>query len=944
MVSHRALSLLLILAGGAQAGWSQIGALTGTPQDLVVIDGGVIVCSANQAQAIALDGGVFGSLQGAVFVGAGLAQTGCLVGLTNARVLRQDPKCGSASSTVTGTGTAQRFRVLPSGAVTYLLGSTSDVLYSGPGTTGPFTALSPGWLARTPRSLGSGTVAGAEVVVCNQAQSPNFFLGLSIDGGPVVNRSVGFVANDAVPFSQAGQLAVLAVVTDGGLAIVSTPSRAVTMPGGLVAQTVAFVTDETDAGQRGYGLVTTSSGAVLSPIPDPAHPAETWVVRPNAPQLTGPVHCENARLCAGLVADGGVQALQNRSAPSFTFDAGAALQPGPVTFSVDAGDLDGDPVFISWDIPGYSIVPSATWPDHREVQLVINRSPTCNQNLSVTITAWDGLGTHEHAETFLLPLPNPLGVLTITPTNPVAGAGGPPVLLTAAFDAGCGELISNVLARWSVDGVDLGSTTQASVLPPRTVCNAGGVDEVIRATVGAEVATTTLHIAPWGPAESPTFSRGTQDAGTTRIWSPNNLEHACAVAPGFPGTALVWAWDAGDSGIVAQAVDGGLSVTAPECLATTFSASATRSVVGSTDVTAPGTLAVEISPNLAPANSTTPFSMAFSYDAGIASGEFTVGAICPSARELSASVEVALLDGGVVARQTFPAPGPWSLAFTQGCAGGSFVATARLFERGRDTGAFDRTMAFTAPAQQVSAGAITPTTFTASCGAGAHGTVRVALAPGSCEAGSVTWSQRAGPAITPIAQEGRDLTFQTVSTGFELVGTTVVVDAEVSAGPTNHATASAELHIDGPRFVSLKPDLAPVLVTTEELVVATVLISNESECAADALVLSNDVGGLVVDLSSVRLDGRPIAAQLLDQTLVLEPFALDGKQARALTFAARPRLLGTPRLASSATLRGVPVDLAPTTTPGSTPCGCSSLDASLGLLALLAWRRRSKAA
>jgi hypothetical protein len=526
-VSKRTLLLIAaLLAGHAHAGWGQVGAITGTPQDVVVIDGGVIVTTSTEAQAIAPDGGVFGSLQGAVFVGAGLDSTGCLVALTSARVLRQDPRCGGGSSPVSGTNAAQRFRVFPSGAVTYLLGSASDVLYSGPTTAGPFTALTAGWLARSPRSLGTATVSGAEVAVCNEAQTPNFFLALSIDGGAVINRSVGFVANDAVPFSQAGQVAILAVVTDGGLAIISTPSRVTTMPAGVAAQTIAFVTDETDAGQRGYGLATTATGVVLSPIPDPAHPGEVWVARANAPALTGRVHCENARLCAGLVADGGIQLLVNTTAPSFSFDAGAPLQPGPVTLSVTPADLDDDPLFISWDIPGHVVTPTPGVPDHREVQLTINRSPTCNQDLPVTITAWDGLATHEHTETFLLRLPNPVGTLVISPASTTARAGGAAVTFAAALDAGCGDVSSAELSTWSVDGVSRGTATQLTVQPPQTVCNASGVDQLIRATASGQTATATLHVTPWGLPEQPTFQRGTQDAGTAHLWAPSNAEHA----------------------------------------------------------------------------------------------------------------------------------------------------------------------------------------------------------------------------------------------------------------------------------------------------------------------------------------------------------------------------------------------------------------------------------
>jgi hypothetical protein len=382
-----------------------------------------------------------------------------------------------------------------------------------------------------------------------------------------------------------------------------------------------------------------------------------------------------------------------------------------------------------------------------------------------------------------------------------------------------------------------------------------------------------------------------------------------------------------------------LVVTTPACLATTFSASATRSVVGSAERTLPGSLVIDVSPNLAPLTASTPFSMGFGYDAGVASGAFVVDANCPVARVLTASVELTLVDGGVGARQTFPAPGPWSLPFTEGCAGGTFTATARLFEQGKDTGAIDRTTSFTAPAQTVTLGTITPTQFTASCGGGASGTVAVALAEGSCEAAKVTWSQRSGPAITQTSQ-GRSLTFQTVASGFEVVGTTLGFDAVVSAGVGNQATASAELSIGAPRFVAFAHHLEPLQPTAEDLITATVTVTNQSACLADQLVVSELATDLVPDSASAKLDGRPIAAQTNEHTLVVAPFALEGHQTRLLTFSARPRLLGRLTLQGGATLRGVPVEVTVEAAPPVAACGCSTVDASLGLLGLLAWRRR----
>jgi hypothetical protein len=933
VVTRAAIITVLLSSGQALAGWSNAGPVAGTVSDLYLVDGGVtIVSTSSGASAIAYDGGVLASVAGAV-VGAGLTPSGCLVALGAARNFISQP-CATPTALV-GAYTISRFRSLPTGNAEFLgVTVASNSIYFATSVLGPYAAVAvPTWLRNTSQSMGVALVGGSEVSVFNQATAG---VQVSTNGGAQAAHVTNFVALDAVPFSRAGTLAIIAVANDGGLTFTD---GGVVFPAGPVVQNVAFVTNETDGGQRGYGLATTANGTVYSPIPDPAHPGETWVVRARAPALGGRVHCESAQFCAGVAA-GTLQVLENRGAPVFDFDGGVVTGGSTIIFEVDAGDPDDDPVFVEWSVPNATVTPLVA--DQHQVQLTVPPL-ACGATLPVTISVIDGLAGHETKATFPVATP-PVAVLGLTPSVPLTvEAGSAAITFTAGFDGGC---VPAGAPSWQVANVAQPAGPTATYTPPLNLCVAGGQVVPVSVTQGNQTVNTTVTVQPWGPAIDPQFPQQVrQDAGTTVSWVPSNNDHVCPSSSGFPGTALVdWQWDAGQQGVIVTPGPQSLTIAAPECVQTTVVARARRVVIGAgsdggpVSVTDAGTLIIDVLTTLDPLSG---FSMGFAgYDGGFASGAFTVaGGNCLDHRALSATIDVQPVGGGDAGVISFPmVPGPWQVTVPGGCAGGDFQATAHLFSQGVDTGLTDVVPRFSTGRLDAYAGDLTPARVSASCGGGASANLTLQSMPGTCESAIVTWTQTAGPQMNVLSQSGRTLTVQSQSLGFDLVGQTITWSVDVNGGPGNELTVTRDLTIDGPRFVRLVPRLSPIQIAAEDALVGEVTLVNESDCDASGLELSIDLGGLLPVEGSLQLDGRPVEGALASGQLQL-PVDLGARQHRSVRFLGRARLLGAPGLVARASLGGVPVELPATVSSPLTSCGCSSAGGPslIGLLALC-WR------
>ena len=704
MVTRAAIITVLLGATQGLAGWSNAGPVTGTVSDLVMVDGGVtIVSTSTGASAIALDGGVLASVTGSA-VGAGLTSAGCLVAVGASRNFLAQP-CAPPTA-LTGGFTISRFRALPSGQAEFLgVNIASNSIYLAPSITGPYTLVTvPTWLRNTNQSMGVAMVAGNEVSVFNQGTAG---VVVSVNGGAQTVHATNFTALDAVPFSRAGALAIIAVANDGGLTFTD---GGVSFPSGSVLQNVAFVTDDTDGGQRGYGLATTVTGTVFSPIPDPSQPGQTWVARSRAPALAGRVHCDSARFCAGVAA-GTLQVLENRSPPAFEFDGGVVTGGSTVLFEVDAGDPDDDPIFVEWNVPGATVTPLG--PDQRQVQVVLP-ALACGSTQPVTISVVDGLAGHEVKGSFQVPTP-PVAVLTLAPSSPVTEAGGLPITFEASFDGGC---LPAGTPTWQVGNLAQAPGPTATYTPPLNLCVVAGQVVPISVSQAGQTASTTITVNPWGPAIAPQFTHGLQTAGTTVQWAPTNADHVCAAATGFPGTKLVdWKWDAGQANLTITPGTSSLTISAPDCVQGTVVASARRQVTDADagSATDAGTLVVDVATALTPL---TGFSMGFAgYDGGFASGAFSVAGNCLAQRSLGAVIDLQPVGGGDAGLVSFPTvPGPWQVPVPGGCAGGTFQATAHLLSNGVDTGQVDVVPSFSTGRLDAYAGEVTPSSISASCG------------------------------------------------------------------------------------------------------------------------------------------------------------------------------------------------------------------------------------
>jgi hypothetical protein len=445
------------------------------------------------------------------------------------------------------------------------------------------------------------------------------------------------------------------------------------MPAGLLAQYTAF----TNENGRGYGVVTTTSGAVLSPIPDPSRVGQVWVARPGAPALAGRVFCNGATWCAGFTATGQVQVLENAAAPTLGLVPQAVVVGQARTLDADAGDPDGDPVFVTWSSPNLLLVPVGA---SGGVASATAQASACTlASVPLTVTAWDGKTEHVTSQTLQVPVI--AGGLVVSPATASATANGAPVTLTASLDSGCAPTVVN----WSNDA---GPVTSIQWVPPRNVCTASGSTSQVTVTANNQVATASVLVQGWGPPDAPVFpSPAQQVAGTAVVWSPTTT-HVCQAATGFPGVLLGWTLDAGLTGATLAPVDGGVLVVAPfSCTPFSVSATARSTVVGDTGTSAPGVLQVNVSPGFAPLSASTPVTLQVTSLPGdaTAQGTFSVTATCAPQRALGATVWLLGADGGVNASGTFVGTN-WSLGVPPSCAQ-TWTARLEVAEDGGLTGA-----------------------------------------------------------------------------------------------------------------------------------------------------------------------------------------------------------------------------------------------------------------
>ncbi len=932
---------LLLLPTLAMAGWWPVGT-AGVPQDVVVVDAGLVVAAgstSSTAWIVAADGGVstLVTLPGAS-TGAGLFDGGCLVALQGgSNIVTFSPGCGTPQAVIATTVRHLRVFAGDQLAMTITAGANTEQLLTGPvaATTWPQIG---GWTMSGVRSLQTTRVGGVDYLVANM-QLASFQL--SVDGGTASSVGVPAPLRDLSPFERAGLPALVGVTTLNGL-VLQPDVRVVgaltpTIPTGLIPRFVGMA--------RGFGMVTTSTGVVLSPIPDPARQALTWRARTAAPIVTERVHCLDAKWCAATETAGQIWLYENAAAPEVVFSGFSADAGSTVRLVADAGDPDGDPVFLSWSAPGATFQPVVGVDDGFQVDLAVPPGAACGP-LAIDLTARDGL--HVVVTPVTVEIVGHGSLQTLAPPSPPY-AGGPPVSVSAVIDGGCDPA---TIAWTSSDG-QFGSGAAFSWIPPAIVCAAAGLPVSLTATAswgrGAPSTSSSVRqvtVQPWGVPEPPVFpGPAVQAGGTATVWVPLDGGHACDGTTGFPGTELVWDFVDG-GGLPVQALDGGLLVGASSlCVPTRVVAVARRQVVGEQlgRLSDAGLLVVDVSPNIVPLDATTPLTVTAAMDAGVASGQLSVTTTCLPQRRLEA--EVTVFDGTTpTASARFSTPGGWSLPVPGGCAGGTRDIVARLFEDGGATGAEARaTVAL--DVIPVAVGAQSVGRLEVFCGVGARSTVSLLPVAGACQSAETSWRVVSGPSLNASGGTGSTFELQSTATDFSIVGQQLVLEWTVDAGGTNVATASRTIELDVRPFVEIDVQSSPVLRREEETFQLEVTLRNTTACAVDGLTLEVPVSGAVPMLGSVRVDGRPVPAHLEGSALVIEAVSLPADGRAVVRLDAYARLLSTPGAAPVASLHGLVVSTRAPAAVTPTGCGCTGAQAPSWLafagLLLLARRRRA---
>lgn len=929
--------MLVLLPMFAFAGWKQVTA-AGSVQDLQVLDAGVVLI-ASTTSGLGVwqisDAGVssLNSMAGA-FVGGGSFGAGCLVGLTGGGTLvLSSPACGTSAPL--GPNTWQRFRLIsdsPPYGVAIVTSASADTVWSGSGTGA-------GWAARGFSVTGSGVrtlqnvrIGGIEYAVA----SGNNGVRVSVDGGDPGNVIPGTIWRDAAPFSIGGAPAILGMAASG-LALLRdyrTPSVFTpTIPPGFTPRfgSMALRT----------GMVTTLSGELLAPIPNPAKPAETWVVRSGPPSalLSERINCAGDRSCVTATDAGVVWFWENELAPTVTttvpqLDAGQTIR-----LTAAASDGDGDPVFVTWSGGDGVFTPVPGSDDGTLVDFTAPAGICAPAAISVSVTD----GSRSTTQSFPITVIT-RGALGIDGGTAPALAGGPAIVFSAFLDGGCPAAMP---LAWSTTEGQTGSGNQFAWTPP---CDVTGAPITISATAtwssgtpATTSASSDVIVQGWAAPPAPVFmpANGTQQSGTVVDWPFSAGAHMCSTSMNFPGTEVVWAIDGG--GLFPLVIDGGLRIDAPRCAAfpVRVTASAFRRVVGETLGSDAGTLTVDVVPDALPLDANTGLLITAAGDAGLLFGTLAVDAGCLAERAATVEISVSsagrpVVDGG------FPAEGgSWALPVAGGCSGGVYDVTARLFEGGVFTGAAatsQATLSF-APAR---VGALSVDRVDVTCGAGAKAQVRLLAEPNSCAVAEVSWRAVSGPALLTNSGTGETLELQTEALDFSVVGQQLSFEFRADSGAGNLDVATRTIELGVQPFLEVRVHARPPLRREEEGASLEVTLTNPTACQVDGLALTLPFSGGTPLLETALLDGHRVNARSTEAGVVIDAVSVPALGSATLQLTAKARLLSTPTVLPVASLNGYVVSTAAPALAPATGCGCAELSSPvfLALLTLVLRRRR----
>lgn len=939
-------AMLVLLPAIALAGWRQLGTV-GTPvRDVQVVDAGVVLAVSDTTGAIAwqaTDAGsvILNTLLGP-FVGGGYYGANCLLGLSAAGELIPSPGCGAQRNL--GGGTWQSFKLLGDQplAVAVSTSGSFDTFFAGPGAMGAWASNPTAVGANANRSLQTAEIGGIDYTVVNTGSGVR----VAVDGGVSLPAAIPGTSGwrDAAPFPLAGRPAILGVTTTNGLVLIRDYLTPV-----LFAPSLPVGSTPRSVGMGGViGMATMSTGGLLSPIPDPRRPAEVWVVRPGPPAtlLANKIHCLDDRFCAAASDAGVVWLWENEVGPLVSVSAPQVDAGQTIRLIADAGDADGDPVFVSWRTDAGVIASVAGVDDGKQVDFT---APTDCVPTIIEVTATDGVTQ----STIQLPVSViNRGAFQVDPAPSSVVAGAAPLTLWAFIDGGC----STPNISWSSTDGQSGPGPTFSWVPPATECNAAGGRYTITTTAAWSVGLPSTNsvsqivsVLPWGAPAAPVFaSPGSQDSGTTIDWFPSGVDHACSTSNGFPGTELILnVVDAGDTTV--SSIAGGVRISAPvRCTPAQVLVDARRQVIGEDAgrTSGVGSLVVNIVPDTAALDASTAFSITVQGDAGVVFGTLEVDASCLDERALSANVTI-FSAGTLVVDGGFTRPSgvwPFELGVPGGCAGGSYEVVADLFEHGVPTGARAQA-SIMLPFTPARVGALPIDRLEVRCGVGARASLTLIPAANSCAATALTWRSIGGPALVTRSGAGDTINLQSEALDFSAVGEQVTVEWAADAGPGNIDVARRSLELAVQPFLEVSVKSRPPLRREEEAVAIDVILENTTSCAVDGLTVVLPLRGGSPRLDSVLIDGVSASARSTDDGVVIEGVSVPASGLATISLSARPRLLSSISVAPLASLRGYVVSLE---APGGSPatgCGCSQLSSTglFGLcLILLASRRRSK--
>ncbi len=575
---------VLLVPQGAIAGWVQQ-PFVATPNDVQAIDGGVIVVAVPTASGTASawsvqpDGGstLLAQTSTGPFVSASLVSPSCLVGMTGARGLVYSPACAGVGGALFGT-TALRIRIGPSGTGYALTANGSALAFF----VSPTPTIAASYLPSAATPSGSTLLAfehlsvlslgGAEYAVFETTQGGATAY-LSIDGGTPVGLPLSSPLQSVCTYAS-GNTPKLMVVTSGtgqlldvsNLAVPAPTSSAVAIPSPFKPSQVAFTLAGGNAFGSGFGLLSSADGGVASPIPDPASPGQSWIPRTGAPVLTGIVSCADSSFCAAA-GPGVVYVYFNESPPYVSLPPISLADGTAVDLTADAGDLDGDPIFISWASDGGATL-TTDGGEQRGLRLSVPAGLATCSNVSFSLLATVSDGYAPHANTVAIPVTvTRTGAVTapiITPSAPTVSPGSAPLAFNGSTSNGCppstwtwnsstGQVGAAQSFNWTVPSLSCtpdGGTEWVELTASDAVSTAGPTRVNVRVLPTATISPPSVSpsaptVAAGGGAISLTATPGVGCPPSSYTWSASDSTSGAGPTFSFTPPALLCSADAG---------------------------------------------------------------------------------------------------------------------------------------------------------------------------------------------------------------------------------------------------------------------------------------------------------------------------------------------------------------------------------------------------------------